>query len=56
MGNYRETRAIIEPFERLYEEAKEARYHGGNYTPADLSTVERLYQRVRAAMRETLRL
>ena len=56
MGNAPETRVILEPFERLYKEAKEARYHGGDYTPADLSTVERLYQRVRAAMRETLRL
>ena len=56
MSAYPETRELTESFERLYKEAKEARYQGGQYTPADLEVVRRLYEQVRGRMRTALRL
>ena len=54
MGRYNETRLSIEPFGRLYKDAKEARYQGGEYAPADLAEIERLYLQVRRSMRQAL--
>ena len=49
-----ETREITPPFERLYKEAKEARYEGGQYTPLELDAVRPLYELVRGRMRAAL--
>ncbi len=54
LARYPETQAIYESYERLYKEAKEARYEGGEYTPIDLQSIERLYNQVRSAMRAAL--
>ena len=54
MANHAETRAISDEFHRLYKDAKEARYEGGEYTPMDLEPIERLYLRVRTAIRQAL--
>jgi len=54
MSAQAETREITEPFERLYKEAKEARYEGGQYTPADLDAVRPVYELVRGRMRAAL--
>lgn len=56
MARYDETRPLVAAFERLYKDAKEARYEGGEYTPADLETIERVYERIRKAMRVGLAL
>ena len=54
LPNYDETRPLAETFHRLYKEAKEARYEGADFAPPDLAAVERLYVKVRGAMRTAL--
>jgi hypothetical protein len=54
MSAQAETREITVPFERLYKEAKEARYEGGQYTPLELDAVRPLYDLVRGRMRAAL--
>lgn len=54
MHRYDETRAIFEAYEQLYKDAKEARYEGGEYAPADLQAIERRYTKVIGAMRQAL--
>ncbi len=56
MARYDETRPLGTAFQRLYKDAKEARYEGGEYTPADLEVIERVYRRIRGAMRTALSL
>src|SRR5262245_17874434 len=46
MSRYDETKAIESKFRRLYKDAKEARYDGGEFTSADLTSVDGLYQAV----------
>ena len=54
MANSLETRAVRIESEQLYKEAKDARYQGTVYTPADIATVWPLYDGVRSAMRAAL--
>lgn len=56
MARYDETRPLGTALQRLYKDAKEARYEGGEYTPADLEVIERVYRRIRGAMRTALSL
>jgi hypothetical protein len=45
------TRDIAAEFIRLYEESKEARYYGTQYSAGDLLTIEPLFNRIRNRMR-----
>jgi hypothetical protein len=54
IARYPETRAIEDDYRRLYKEAKEARYDGGEFTPKDLESVEKLYRNVRSFLRKEL--
>ena len=57
MANCGETRGgVAQDYHRLYKDAKEARYEGGEYTPLDLAPIEKRYLSIRAAMRKALSL
>lgn len=56
MGACAATRAIAEDYHRLYKEAKQARYECTQFTKYDLDDVRPLFERVRDAMRQALKL
>jgi hypothetical protein len=56
MPSFAETRALSQDFHRLYKDAKEARYEGGEYTPLDMAPIEKRYLAIRTAMRKALSL
>lgn len=56
MQLYPETRALVDDFEILFKDSKEARYECASYTPADLATIKGLYDSIRAKIRSALSL
>jgi hypothetical protein len=54
LANVTATREVRADFLQLYEESKEARYYGTQYTHADLANVRPLYALIRERMRAAL--
>ncbi len=56
MQLYPETRALVDDFQILFKDSKEARYECASYTPADLATIKSLYNTIRQKIRSALAL
>lgn len=54
MASLPETRVLGATMMTLYNDAKEARYEGGEYAPLDLGPIRKRYLTVRTAMRSAL--